>query len=43
MNALERAALYGIMPVINIPRPELAAPLADALEADSIPRFSELD
>jgi len=39
MNALERAALYGVMPVINIPRPELAVPLADALAAGGLPQI----
>lgn len=39
MNALERAALYGVMPVINIPRPELAVPLADALQAGGLPQI----
>jgi len=39
MKALERAALYGIMPVIKIPRPELAVPLADALAAGGLPQI----
>ena len=39
MNALERAAIYGIMPVINIPSPDLAVPLADALEAGGLPQI----
>ncbi len=39
MNALEKAALYGIMPVINIPGPKLAVPLADALEAGGLPQI----
>ena len=39
MNALEKAAMYGIIPVINIPRPELALPLADALQAGGLPHI----
>ena len=39
MSYLENAALYGIMPVINIPRPELAVPLADALAAGGLPQI----
>ena len=39
MNALERAAQYGVMPVINIPDPSLALPLADALSAGGIPQI----
>ena len=39
MNAFEKAALIGVMPVINIPSPDLAVPLADALRAGGIPQI----
>ena len=39
MKVLERAALFGVMPVINIPRPELAVPLADALTEGGLPQI----
>ena len=37
MSFLQNASLYGIIPVINIPRPELAVPLCDALAAGGLP------
>ena len=39
MTVLEKAALTGIMPVINIPNPGLAVPLADALTAGGLPQI----
>ncbi len=39
MSFLQNASLYGIVPVINIPRPELAVPLCDALEAGGLPQI----
>ena len=39
MKVLEKAALTGIMPVINIPNPDLAVPLADALTAGGLPQI----
>ena len=39
MTVLERASLNGIMPVINIPKPELAVSLADALAAGGLPQI----
>ena len=39
MSFLQNASLYGIIPVINIPRPELAVPLCDALAAGGLPQI----
>ena len=39
MSFLQNASLYGIVPVINIPRPELAVPLCDALAAGGLPQI----
>lgn len=39
MTVLEKASLIGIMPVINIPSPNLAIPLADALAAGGLPQI----
>ena len=37
MDSFEIAAQYGIVPVINIPREELAVPLAQALTEGGLP------
>ncbi len=39
MSFLQNASLIGIVPVINIPRPELAVPLCDALAAGGLPQI----
>ena len=42
MNAFERAALYGVMPVIAIPDPSYAKPLGDALRDALDPKLKNL-
>lgn len=39
MNAFDRAAEYGVMPVLTVPRVELALPLADALAEGGLPQI----